>query len=61
MEEYIGEALHQDFICPSISLATSSFFMAKKDGGLRPCMDYRALSAQTVKYCYPLPLVPYHL
>ncbi|KAI2645331.1 Transposon Tf2-6 polyprotein [Labeo rohita] len=32
--------------------------MNKKDGGLRPCIDYRALNAITVKYRYPLPLVP---
>lgn len=55
MEEYIKEALHQDFIRPSISPAASSFFfVAKKAGDLRPCIDYRALKAQIVKYCYPL-------
>ncbi len=32
--------------------------MAKKDGGLRPCIDYRALNKITVKFRYPLPLVP---
>lgn len=32
--------------------------MGKKDGGLRPCIDYRHLNSQTVKYSYPLPLVP---
>ncbi|KAK3506401.1 hypothetical protein QTP70_016614, partial [Hemibagrus guttatus] len=34
------------------------FFLAKKDGGLRPCIDYRALNKITVKFRYPLPLVP---
>ncbi|KAI2656914.1 Transposon Tf2-6 polyprotein [Labeo rohita] len=34
------------------------FLRKKKDGGLRPCIDYRALNAITVKYRYPLPLVP---
>ncbi len=59
MEEYIKEALNQGFICPSTSPAASSFFfMAKKDGGLRPCIDYRVLNDQTVKFAYPLPLVP---
>ncbi len=59
MEEYIQEALQQHFIRPSTSPATSSFFfVAKKDGGLRPCIDYRHLNSQTVKYRYPLPLVP---
>ncbi|KAK3513188.1 hypothetical protein QTP70_009764 [Hemibagrus guttatus] len=59
MEEYIKEALAQGYICPSTSPAASSFFfVAKKDGGLRPCIDYRALNQITVKFRYPLPLVP---
>ncbi len=59
MEEYIQEALRQGFICPSTSPAASSFFfVSKKDGGLRPCIDYRILNSQTVKFPYPLPLVP---
>lgn len=59
MEEYVEEALQQQFIRPSSSPAASSFFfVAKKDGGLRPCIDYRHLNSQTVKFSYPLPLVP---
>ncbi|KAK3564060.1 hypothetical protein QTP86_007530 [Hemibagrus guttatus] len=59
MEEYIKEALAQGYICPSTSPAASSFFfVAKKDGGLRPCIDYCALNKITVKFRYPLPLVP---
>ncbi|KAK3514007.1 hypothetical protein QTP70_001289 [Hemibagrus guttatus] len=59
MEEYIAEALSQGYIRPSTSPAASSFFfVAKKDGGLRPCIDYRALNKITVKFRYPLPLVP---
>ncbi len=59
MEEYIQEALNQGFIRPSTSPAASSFFfVGKKDGGLQPCIDYRALNSQTVKLPYPLPLVP---
>ncbi|KAK3512135.1 hypothetical protein QTP70_031258 [Hemibagrus guttatus] len=59
MEEYITEALAQGYIRPSTSPAASSFFfVAKKDGGLRPCIDYRALNKITVKFRYPLPLVP---
>ncbi|CAM4578888.1 unnamed protein product [Leuciscus chuanchicus] len=34
------------------------FSVGKKDGGLRPCIDYRTLNASTVKYRYPLPLFP---
>lgn len=59
MEDYIKEALHQGFIRPSTSPAASSFFfVSKKDGGLRPCIDYRVLNDVTVKFAYPLPLVP---
>ncbi len=59
MEDYIEEALEQGYIRPSTSPAASSFFfVAKKDGGLRPCIDYRALNNITVKFRYPLPLVP---
>ncbi|KAK3545866.1 hypothetical protein QTP70_016399 [Hemibagrus guttatus] len=59
MEEYIQEALAQGYIRPSTSPAASSFFfVAKKDGGLRPCIDYRALNHIMIKFRYPLPLVP---
>lgn len=34
------------------------FFVGKKDGGLRSCIDYRGLNDITVKFRYPLPLVP---
>ncbi|KAK3516402.1 hypothetical protein QTP70_010488 [Hemibagrus guttatus] len=59
MEEYINEALSQGYIRLSTSPAASNFFfVVKKDGGLRPCIDYRALNKITVKFRYPLPLVP---
>ncbi|XP_075719837.1 uncharacterized protein LOC142760524 [Rhinoderma darwinii] len=34
------------------------FFVGKKDGGLRPCIDYRNLNKVTVRNQYPLPLIP---
>ncbi|KAI2663984.1 Transposon Tf2-8 polyprotein [Labeo rohita] len=59
MEEYIVEALSLGFIQPFTSLAASSFFfVGKKDGGLRPCIDYRQLNSQIIQQPYPLPLVP---
>ncbi|KAL0160767.1 hypothetical protein M9458_044492 [Cirrhinus mrigala] len=59
MEDYITEALDSGFIRPSTSPAAAGFFFVeKKDGGLRPCIDYRGLNNVTVKFCYPLPLVP---
>ena len=59
MQEYVDEALRQGFIRPSTSpVSAGFFFVEKKEGGLRPCIDYRALNDVTVKYRYPLPLVP---
>ncbi|XP_049335604.1 uncharacterized protein LOC125802248 [Astyanax mexicanus] len=59
MEEYIEEFLAQGFIRPSESPAASGFFFVqKKDGGLRPCIDYRGLNQITKPYPYPLPLIP---
>ncbi len=59
METYINEALASGYIRPSTSPAAAGFFFVeKKDGGLRPCIDYRGLNNVTVKYRYPLPLVP---
>ncbi|KAK3541726.1 hypothetical protein QTP86_002119 [Hemibagrus guttatus] len=59
MEDYIQEALSAGHIRPSTSpMAAGFFFVEKKDGGLRPCTDYRGLNAITVGYPYPLPLVP---
>lgn len=51
MDDYISEAFDQQYICPSISPAASSFFfVGKKDGGLRPCIDYRTLNLHTKKF-----------
>ncbi|KAL0175542.1 hypothetical protein M9458_027872, partial [Cirrhinus mrigala] len=59
MSQYIKEELAKGFIRPSTSPASAGFFFVKKkEGGLRPCIDYRALNDITVKYRYPLPLVP---
>ncbi|KAK3559259.1 hypothetical protein QTP86_008828 [Hemibagrus guttatus] len=59
MEEYIEEAPAVGHIRPSTSPAAAGFFfVGKKDRGLRPCIDYRGLNTITVRYPYPLPLVP---
>ncbi|KAI2650806.1 Transposon Tf2-6 polyprotein [Labeo rohita] len=59
MEEYIKEELAKGFIRPSTSpFSAGFFFVKKKDGGLRPCIDYRSLNEVTIKYWYPLSLVP---
>ncbi|KAG1925390.1 retrotransposable element [Pimephales promelas] len=46
------------FIRPSSSPAgTGFFFVGKKDGSLRSCIDYRGLNNITLKNTYPLPLM----
>ena len=58
MQEYITESLASGIICPSKSpVAAGFFFVGKKDGSLRPCIDYRQLNNITVKNKYPLPLL----
>ncbi len=58
MDDYICKALENGFIRPSTSPAGAGvFFVGKKDGGLRPCIDYRGLNNITVKNRYPLPLM----
>ncbi len=59
MKAYIEEELSKGFIRLSTSPASAGFFFVKKkDGGLRPCIDYRHLNEIIVKFRYPLPLVP---
>ncbi|KAK3554528.1 hypothetical protein QTP70_024435 [Hemibagrus guttatus] len=59
MEEHINEALSAGYIRTSMSPTTAGFFFVeKKDGVLRLCIDYWGLNALTVRYPYPLPLVP---
>ena len=58
METYIRDSLAAGIICPSSSpVGAEFFFVSKKDGGLRPCIDYRGLNNITVKNKYLLPLI----
>ena len=56
---FIDEHLKTGRIVPSKSpQAAPFFFVAKKDGSLRPCQDHRYLNSHTVRNAYPLPLIP---
>ena len=58
METYVSKSLHQGYIRSYTSPVSSSlFFVKKKDGGLRPCIDYRGLNQITLRYSCPLPLI----
>jgi transposase InsO family protein len=58
LKEWLEENLQKGFIRPSSSpVASPVLFVKKPDGGLRFCVDYRALNNATVKDRYPLPLV----
>ncbi|KAI2647035.1 Transposon Tf2-6 polyprotein [Labeo rohita] len=58
MEKSISDSLAAGLIHPSSSPAGAGFFFVKKkDGSLRPCIDYRGLNNITVKNTYPLPLM----
>ncbi|KAI2644624.1 Retrovirus-related Pol polyprotein [Labeo rohita] len=59
MKAYIEEELAKGFIRPSTSPASAGvFFVKKKDGGLQSCIHYCGLNEITVKFRYPLQLVP---
>src|SRR5258708_31303327 len=56
--KYIQEELRKGFIRPSkFPVSSSIFFIKKKDGTLRPVVDYQYLNTITVKNRYPLPLM----
>ena len=58
MERYLTESLAAGIIHPSSSPAGAGFFfVGKKDGTLRPCIDYRGINEMTVRNRYPLPLM----
>lgn len=58
MESYIGESLASGLIVPSSSLMGAGFFFVKKkDGSLRLCIEYRGQNEITVRNKYPLPLL----
>jgi Reverse transcriptase (RNA-dependent DNA polymerase) len=58
MRKQIEEGLLSGVIQPSTSpFGAPVLFVAKKDGSLRMCVDYRQLNKITVKNKYPLPRI----
>jgi hypothetical protein len=58
VREYLDENLAKGAIRPSKSPAGAPIlFVKKKDGSLRPCVDYRGLNEVTIKNRCPLPLI----
>ena len=56
VEKQVSELLKQGLIEPSSSpFGAPVLFVAKKDGSLRMCIDYRGLNKISIKYKYPLP------
>ena len=58
IEDFLDENLKTGKIHPfNFPQASSFFFVKKKDGGLRPCQDYRYVNEHTVRDAYSLPLI----
>eukprot|EP00171_Calliarthron_tuberculosum_P023624 IDg23624t1 len=58
MKKQIAQLLANGYIRPSISpWGSPVLFIKKKDGGLRMCIDYRALNKKTIKNQVPLPRI----
>ena len=58
MTDNIETSLKAGLIRPSSSPpGVEFFFVGKKDGSLRPCIDYSPLNDITIKNRYPLPLI----
>ncbi|KAM3547144.1 hypothetical protein MY1884_009710, partial [Beauveria asiatica] len=58
LKEYLEEMLRKGYIRPSESPAGYPIlWVPKRNGKLRPCIDYRQLNDITIKNRYPLPLI----
>ena len=58
VKKYLDEQLAKGFIRPSSSSVASPILLVRKPGGgIRVCVDYRALNEITIKNRYPIPLV----
>ena len=58
LKSQLDKLLAQGFIRPSVSpWGAPVLLVGKKDGGMRMCVDYRALNKVTTKNGYPLPRI----
>lgn len=58
MEQQIKNLLSKGWIRPSTSpYGSPILFVKKKGGGMRMCVDYRAVNKMTVRNSYPLPRI----
>ncbi len=58
LRDYLDENLAGGWIRPSTSAAGAPvFFVPKKDGSLRLCVDYKGLNLISRKNRYPMPLI----
>ncbi|EOY26467.1 Uncharacterized protein TCM_028175 [Theobroma cacao] len=58
LREQLQDLINKGFICLSVSpWGVPMLFVKKKDGSLRPCIDYRQLNNIRIKNKYPLPRI----
>ena len=58
LKKQLEEQLRKGFIRPSASpWGSPIMFVARKDGTIRLCIDYRSLNEVTIKNKYPLPKI----
>jgi transposase InsO family protein len=58
LKEYLAENKAKGFIRKSKSeISHGMLFVSKKDGGLRPCVDFRPTNAITRRNQFPIPLI----
>ena len=58
LKKQLADLTEKGYIQPSVSpLGAPVLFVPKKDGGIRVCVDYRALNKVIVHNRYPIPRI----